>query len=81
MKMRIDKPVVRLWRCMPMAIMVLMLSLGMVSCNKRCRCIKNNMSVDYYTTEELSQMGKNCAEMVYLEGLAARRYTLCEWEY
>ncbi len=66
---------------MPMAIMVLMLSLGMVSCNKRCRCIKNNMSVDYYTTEELSRQGKTCAEMVYWPGLAAPRYTLCEWEY
>ncbi len=66
---------------MLMSIMVLMLSLGMVSCNKRCRCIKINMSVDYYSTEELSQMGKTCSEMVYLQGLAAPRYTLCEWEY
>ena len=64
-----------------MAIMVLMLSLGMVSCNKRCRCIRINMSVDYYSTEELSQMGKTCPEMVYWPGLAAPRYTLCEWEY
>lgn len=39
------------------------------------------MSVDYYSTEELSQMGKTCAEMVYWPGLAAPRYTLCEWEY
>jgi hypothetical protein len=66
---------------MPLAIMVLMLSLGMVSCNKRCRCIKNNMVVDYYTTEELSRQGKTCSEMVYWPGLAARLYTLCEWEY
>lgn len=81
MKMKTDKLHIRIWRCMPLAIMVLMLSLGTVSCNKRCRCIKNNMSVVYYTTEELSQQGKTCAEMVYLEGLAAPRYTLCEWEY
>ena len=66
---------------MPLAIMVLMLSLGMVSCNKRCRCIKNNMGVDYYTTEELSRQGKTCSEMIYWPGLAAPRYTLCEWEY
>lgn len=54
---------------------------GTVGCNKRCRCTKNNMKVDYYTPDELDERGKTCAEMEYLEGLATKYYSLCEWEY
>lgn len=51
------------------------------SCNKRCRCMKNNRQYVYYTPEELSQRGKSCNDMIYLEGLAAQYYSECEWEY
>ena len=54
---------------------------ALTSCNKRCRCMKNNRQFVYYTPEELSERGKSCADMIYLEGLAAQYYSQCEWEY
>jgi len=57
------------------------LCFGTVSCNKRCRCTKNNLQVDYYSQEELSAQGKSCAEMAFVQGLAVPYYTLCEWEF
>ncbi len=58
----------------------LLLCTTLASCNKRCRCMKNNRQYVYYTPEELSQRGKNCNEMIYLEGLAAQYYSECKWE-
>lgn len=43
--------------------------------------MRNNREYVYYTPEELSERGKNCSEMIYLEGLAAQYYSICEWEY
>lgn len=54
---------------------------ALTSCNKRCRCMKNNRQFVYYTTDELSALGKTCSDMIYLEGLAAQYYAQCEWEY
>lgn len=39
------------------------------------------MTVQYYTPEELSERGKTCEGMIYLDGLATQYYVLCEWEY
>ena len=55
--------------------------LTLVSCNKRCRCIKYNQSADYFTPEELSSQGKTCSEMRFMSGLATQRYSVCEWVY
>ena len=43
--------------------------------------MRNNLQYVYYTPEELSQRGKTCSEMIYLEGLAAQFYSECKWEY
>ena len=62
--------------------LVLMITcLSVASCTKRCKCIRNNMTVQYYTPEELSERGKTCEGMIYLDGLATQYYVLCEWEY
>ena len=42
--------------------------------------MKNNRQYVYYTPEQLSERGKSCADMIYLEGLAAQYYSQCEWE-
>lgn len=64
-----------------MGLFLLLLCTCMQSCNKRCRCTRGNMTVDYYTPEELSQRNKTCQEMIYLNGLATQYYIQCEWEY
>ena len=69
----------RKWIWLPMLLALACIVL--TSCNKRCRCIKYDSTSDYYTPEELSQRGKNCAQMISLEGLAAQYYSLCEWTY
>ncbi len=63
------------------ATLLLIAVLTLTGCNKRCRCIKYNTTVDYYTPEEVSAEGKTCAEMRYLSGLATQRYSVCEWVY
>lgn len=69
------------WRSWTAVVLLAIVCLGTVSCKKRCRCVKNNMTVDYYSTTELDQHGKSCSEMVYIDGLATKYYSLCEWEY
>ncbi len=64
-----------------LASLLCLVVLAMTSCNKRCRCIKYNTTVDYYTQEEISAEGKTCAEMRYMSGLATQRYSVCEWVY
>lgn len=64
-----------------MILLVAATCLAATACNKRCRCTRNNLTVDYYTPDELEARGKSCAEMVYLEGLATKYYNICEWEY
>ena len=61
--------------------LILLCCMSVASCNKRCRCMKNNRQYVYYTPEELSERGKSCADMIYLEGLAAQFYSECTWEY
>ena len=61
--------------------MIMLCCVSFASCNKRCRCMRNNLQYVYYTPEELSQRGKTCSEMIYLEGLAAQYYSECKWEY
>ena len=62
-------------------LVLALLCLCLQSCNKRCRCIRNNMTVQYYTPEELAERGKTCEGMIYLDGLATQYYVSCEWEY
>lgn len=69
------------WKGIVALSLLVVMCITSVSCRKRCRCIKNNMTVDYYTPEELDERGKRCVDMVYLDGLAAKYYSLCEWEY
>ena len=59
---------------------LLLCCVAFASCNKRCRCMKNNRQYVYYTPEQLSERGKSCADMIYLEGLAAQYYSQCAWE-
>jgi hypothetical protein len=51
------------------------------SCNKRCQCYRYDGGIEVYTTDELSTLGKTCSEMIYYNGLATQRYSVCEWEY
>lgn len=51
------------------------------SCNKRCQCIGYDGGTVEYTTDELSAQGKTCSDMLYYEGLATQRYSVCEWKY
>lgn len=60
---------------------ITMASLATTGCTKRCRCISYNTSVDYFTPEEVSALGKTCSEMRYLDGLSVQRYSVCEWVY
>ena len=60
---------------------VLLLVLACQSCNKRCQCIRYDGGIVEYTTDELSAQGKTCSEMIYYNGLATQRYSVCEWKY
>lgn len=51
------------------------------SCNKRCQCIRYDGGFVEYSTDELSAMGKTCSDMIYYDGLATQRYSVCEWKY
>lgn len=63
-------------------ISVLLLAvLTLTSCTKRCRCMKNDTTLEYFTPEEVSAQGKTCAEMRYMDGLTTLRYSYCEWVY
>ena len=63
------------------AVAVAMVCLVATSCNKRCRCMRNDSSLVYYAPEQLESLGKSCSDMMYMEGLAAQYYSYCEWDY
>ena len=62
-------------------LLAVLVILSVSGCTKRCRCIKYNTNVDYYTPEEVSSQNKTCSEMRYMNGLSVQRYSLCEWVY
>lgn len=55
--------------------------LTLQSCHKRCQCIGYNGGIVEYTPEEVNAQGKTCSNMIYYEGLATQRYSVCEWKY
>lgn len=61
-----------------LAVALLMLTL---SCNKRCQCYRYDGGYVEYSTDDLETLGKTCSEMIYYEGLATQRYSMCEWKY
>ena len=62
-------------------VLSLLLVLLAQSCNKRCQCIGYNGGIVEYTTDELATLGKSCSDMVYYDGLATQRYSVCNWKY
>ena len=62
-------------------VLLALLLLLAQSCNKRCQCIRYDGGIEEYTQEELSAQGKTCSEMIYYNGLATQRYSVCEWKY
>ncbi len=73
-------PTQRLPKAILLATLV-MVFLATTSCTKRCRCIRYDTGLEYFTQEELSAQGKTCAEMRYMSGLATQRFSVCEWVY
>jgi hypothetical protein len=51
------------------------------SCNKRCQCFRYDGGYVEYSTDDLESLGKTCSDMIYYEGLATQRYSMCEWKY
>ena len=62
-------------------LMVLLATLSTTSCNKRCQCIRYDGGIDEYSTEDVNALGKSCSEMIYFQGLATQRYSVCDWKY
>lgn len=55
--------------------------LSLASCKKTCRCYGYDGTTTDYTSEEISAEGTTCASKIFLDGLAARRYAYCEWDF
>ena len=60
---------------------MMLLVLLVQGCDKRCQCIGYNGGIVEYTTDELAALGKSCSDMVYYDGLATQRYSVCKWKY
>ena len=61
--------------------LALILVLLAQSCNKRCQCIGYDGGIVEYSTEQLSDLGKTCSDMLYYDGLATQRYSVCDWKF
>ena len=61
--------------CLAMCLLLLQ------SCNKRCQCYRYDGGYTEYSTADLETLGKTCSEMIYYDGLATQRYSMCEWKY
>lgn len=62
-------------------IVSLLILVSLTGCTKRCRCIKFNLEVDYYSKAEVTAQGKSCENMRYYDELHTPRYSYCEWTY